>query len=268
MLHFFISLTLLLVAEFSLSSAPTKIHCDLKPVVRHRSESRVLPLIHLYEGTSLNWAGYAAAANMQSPQPKSVMSASGSWIVPAVNSSQSNKTYSSIWVGIDGYVSGSVEQIGTEQDWDNGVQKNFAWFEMYPAIAYKIVGFPVDAGDKINAAVAFVGNATFKLTITNKTKNVTYTVPQKYTKSQRAKRSSAEWIVEAPYLNGILPLADFDMVSFTKCSATINNIKGSISNPNWQYDALTMASPNNIIKALPTPLSADGRSFSVLWQHE
>ena len=52
----------------------------------------------------------------------------GSWIVPTVSGSSSGKTYSAVWVGIDGYASDStVEQIGTEQDVVNGTPVYQAW---------------------------------------------------------------------------------------------------------------------------------------------
>ena len=47
--------------------------------------------------------------------------------------SGSGPTYSSVWVGIDGYSSNTVEQIGTEQDVSaNGKTSYYAWYEMYP----------------------------------------------------------------------------------------------------------------------------------------
>ena len=63
--------------------------------------------------TSTNWSGYAV-------QTKSgaVTAVAGSWTVPTVSGSGTG--YSAIWVGIDGYQSSTVEQIGTEQDAGGG----------------------------------------------------------------------------------------------------------------------------------------------------
>ena len=65
---------------------------------------------------SPNWSGYVAATNLTSPQPNSVTEVVGSWIVPAVTGPAGANTDSSVWVGIDGYGSGTVEQVGTQED--------------------------------------------------------------------------------------------------------------------------------------------------------
>src|SRR5206468_4173255 len=82
--------------------------------------------------------------------------------------------------------------------------------------------------------------STSVLSVTNFTQGVYYRVPTHYTKSRNARRSSAEWIVEAPYSGGILPLAHFDTVNLAGCSATLNNHPGAISDSAWQYDSITM----------------------------
>ena len=79
---------------------------------------------------SLNWSGYAAETSFSSPKAASVAAVSGSWTVPAV--SGAGTAFSSVWVGIDGYSSGTVEQIGTEQDLSRGTPVYTAWYEMYP----------------------------------------------------------------------------------------------------------------------------------------
>lgn len=274
----------------------TQIECELEPIIRLYSrqsleekdlhsrermpwytiENLLRSHIKISEGnsSSTNWAGYAAVSSLQDPAKKSVTAVSGSWTIPALVASASPKTFSSIWIGIDGYASSTVEQIGTEQNINNGVQKNFAWFEMYPNVLYKIKGFPVNIGDAISASVTFKGTnkkgkSIFLLTITNVTRGVTYTVPKNFSKTKKADRSSAEWIAEAPSSKkGVLPLANFQTIVFTNCSATINGITGSINNPNWEDDSITMVTEDNIVKAIPSNLSVDGKSFSVTWQHE
>lgn len=270
-----IASTLLVTALFWTASVEantlSKISCSLKPIHSHNTPPEahgVLPHILVSESTSLNWSGYVSATNLQNPSLNSVKAVSGTWTVPHVIQSSSSHTYSSLWVGIDGYTNGTVEQIGTEHDWSSGQQQNYAWFEMYPKGAYEIVGFPVNAGDSITASVTYLGTSVFKLTITNNTRHVTYTVPRTYTISTAAQRSSAEWIMEAPYLNGVLPLADFGTAGFTNCSATINGRSGAINNSHWQYDALSMQTQNSIIKSLASSLYSNGKAFSLTWQHE
>lgn len=226
------------------------------------------PYIPLKKGVSTNWCGYVALSNMVKPLRNAVTGVYGSWIVPLLSPSASAKTYCSIWVGIDGYGSPSVEQIGTAHEWRNGKQYHYAWYEMYPLASCEIVGFPVTPGDTILASVVYQGNGIFCMTLMNATKKVTTTVPTLYTTNNSAERLCAEWIVEAPYLQGTLPLADFKKVIFSQCKATINGIHGSINQTAWAHDILTMQNGLMVPKATATPLGNRGEAFSVQWHHE
>ncbi len=190
----------------------------------------------------------------------------GSWIVPTLLPT-TDDTYCAIWVGIDGYASNTVEQIGTSHNWLNGSQQNYAWFEMYPKGAYEIIGFPVDNGDTIRARVHYKGNNTFRLVIYNETQSVFTVIPKSYTMSTKAKRSCAEWIVEAPYLGGILPLSDFQSVTFQRCATIINGIKGPINSTSWVNDEITMEDSGGL-EAQPSDLLENGSYFRVVWQSE
>src|SRR5262249_9979257 len=85
-------------------------------------ESRLVPS----SVTSTNWSGYAVETNFSTPQTAAVSAVRGSWTVPDVATTTSG--YSLFWVGIDGYRSRSVEQIGTGSDYVNGVKQFFAWY--------------------------------------------------------------------------------------------------------------------------------------------
>lgn len=217
--------------------------------------------------TSTNWSGYAAANSLTSPKTNSVSAVYGTWIVPALKSTPDN-TYCSLWVGIDGYSSSTVEQIGTEHDWNNGAQQDYAWFEMYPGGSYLINGFPLTPGDVIAASVVYAGNYVFVMKLYNDTQQVVVTIPTQYTRSTAARRSSAEWIVEAPYENGILPLSDFVTAYLWGCSATINNVTAPIGNSSWQHVGLEMVTTGGAPKAIPSALLQDKGSFFVTWEHE
>jgi len=262
----------------------TQIECELRPKMRSSRkhqydnfkltdekgstyESFTHPHIPVKQGTSQNWSGYVAVTNVNNPATNSVSAVFGSWIVPKL-SSASHNTWCSLWVGIDGYDSGTVEQIGTEHDWYNGHQENYAWFEMYPDYSYEIVGFPANANDHISASVVYTCDGVFVLTVVNETRKVYTTVPTSYTTSQVAQRSSAEWVLEAPYFNGILPLSHFKKALFSNCVANINNIQGAINGQFWADDKLTMVTSSGAAKAIPSSLSGNGQSFSVVWRHE
>lgn len=225
------------------------------------------PHIPVKEGTSQNWSGYVAVMNVNRPKAYSVNAVYGSWTVPTLQSA-SHSTWCSMWVGIDGYSDKTVEQLGTEHDWYNGQQHDYAWFEMYPNYSYEIVDFPARPGDVITASVEYEGNDVFLLSIANITAGVHTTIPTSYTTSHVARRRSAEWVLEAPYDNGILPLSHFNTVYFSNCNATISYMHGPINNKPWKNDMLTMVTAGGVAKAVPSALSTGGQAFSVTWNHE
>jgi len=241
-----------------------------------------IPRIRLWESTSGNWSGYAVPLGTRGVSDI-FSDVQGTWTVPTVTGNKRSTTYSSTWVGLDGYDNGTVEQIGTEQDWTGGGQQNYVWFEMYPSGAYEIEGFPVDPGDSISAQVQYVGQSNvqmggrrsvkesvfqltiFQLTIKNTTKNVSFSVPTSYTTVTSAARASAEWVAEAPSSEEILPLADFGSVSFSGCNATSTGSRGKPEAISfWPYDPLTMIDPSGG-QAAPSSLLDNGTAFSVSW---
>jgi len=220
-----------------------------------------VPRIALKKGTSVNWAGYAVETNLTTPQKKAVSDVKGQWVVPAVTQSNTN-SYSAIWVGIDGYSNNTVEQIGTEQDFVNGTPRYLVWYEMYPQPS-RTIDMSIKPGDIISAEVQYKDKGNFLLTIKNLTTGQTFSTTQK---SNKAQLQSAEWIVEAPWSGGVLPLANFGTVNLSSSEAALNNQIGTISNSSWQNDKITMVSSDGtIVKALPSDLSSDGSSFSVQW---
>lgn len=226
------------------------------------------PHLSLGASTSTNWCGYAAATDLSFPRPRTVNAVAGTWTVPTLLGPNPNG-YSAVWVGIDGFTSPTVEQIGTESDWINGAQVNYAWFDMFPRGSFQIIGFPVNNGDVITGIVTHITGNSFQLILLNFTQNVFTIIPSVYTKLSGARRSSAEWIVEAPTdINGnVLPLANFGTLPFMNSIATIRGVTGPINDPSWQNDAITMVTPSNTTKAAPSALSPDGSSFTATWVH-
>ena len=190
---------------------------------------------------SSNWSGYAvtAAAN-------SVSYVAGTWTVPTATTSG----YSSVWVGIDGYSSQTVAQIGTEADYSShGTATYYAWYEMFPADSMPINSMTVKPGDSITASVAYnASNSKYTLTITDTTET-TSSFNDSFSIAMAAPgmaRSSAEWVVEAPSSGyGVLPLANFGSVTFTNAYATINGTTGAIDN--WQGYAINMQSRSTVV---------------------
>jgi hypothetical protein len=175
-------------------------------------------------------------------------------------------------VGIDGYSSNTVEQIGTDSDCQNGVPVYFAWFEFYPHPSFTINNVPISPGNVVSAEVKSNGKGQFTVTLTNVSTNQTFSTS---TKAPSAAQESAEWIAEAPYSGGVLPLADFGTVLFgsgytgqtNTCFATINGTTGPVGSTafNANLDMITMDTKTEVVKASPSALSRDGTSFSIAW---
>jgi hypothetical protein len=160
------------------------------------------------ETASTNWSGYAATGGPFN-------SVTGTWVMPDGNCSGTSSThYSSFWVGLDGWNSKSVEQLGTELDCVDGAPQYSAWWEMFPAASQDIKQ-TVKAGDTINASVTYQGSNEFKLNLADPTEGWTFSTTQS---ASGVARSSAEVIIEAPSQvgGGVLPLADFGTVDMSK----------------------------------------------------
>jgi hypothetical protein len=151
-----------------------------------------IPMIHLRHGrgsaTSNNWSGYAVTG-----PTGSVSDVKASWYVPKVSCPASPNQYASFWVGIDGYSSNTVEQIGTDSDCQNGKAVYYVWYEFYPHWAYTVNTVPINPNDIVFAEVS-VTRGTFTVTLTNQTTGKSFHTSQKM---NNADRSSAEWIAEA-----------------------------------------------------------------------
>jgi hypothetical protein len=198
--------------------------------------------------TSANWAGYAATGGP-------FTSVSASWTQPTVTCGSGETSYASFWVGLDGYNSRSVEQIGTDADCINGTPTYYAWYELYPKKSVRVT--TLAAGDAIHASVSTDGTGNFTLTLTDNGSPVTI-----QGKSHHAALSSAEVIAEAPSSNhgpfGELGLANFGTVGFT--SAMLNGDSLGSFNP----DEITMEQGRTIL-AQPSSLTG-GESFTITWQ--
>ena len=155
---------------------------------------------------STNWSGYAAGGSTYT-------SVSSSWVEPAVTCT-STTSVAGFWVGLDGYGSGSVEQTGTAAQCVGGSAGYYTWYEMYPnpSVAFPK---PVAPGDAMTASVTSTSPTTFVIKISDATQGWSEKTVQ--TAATAPALASAEVITEAPSSSGgILPLADFATISYTK----------------------------------------------------
>jgi hypothetical protein len=214
---------------------------------------------------STNWSGFAVTGS-------SFTSAKGSWIVPTATC-PSGDQYAAFWVGIDGYSSSTVEQTGTDSDCDGSNRPSYyAWYEFYPHASYEITSLTIQPGDVISAQVVYSGTE-FTITITNETTGKSYS---KSSTVRGAKRSSAEWIAEAPSSSrGVLPLADFHTVLLGEDSTAVSGTNGATMGGTTgvigsfaDIFSITMESSKGALEAVPSALSTDGSSFSVTWDSQ
>jgi len=214
-----------------------------------RSDSpRFAPNHKISQSTSSNWSGYSAINGRYT-------SVSGSWKQPTA-SCTSQTTYSSFWVGLDGYSSSTVEQTGTSADCSGGTPRYYAWYEMYPKFPVNL-SLAVRPGDTMSGSVTTDGSGKFTLTIRDVTTGASFSTVQTL---KRARLASAEAIAEAPSgSGGVLPLTNFGTASFS--SVTVNGSAIGAFNP----DRIDMVS-NGITKATTSALSG-GTAFSVTWKH-
>ncbi|MGD0588752.1 MAG: G1 family glutamic endopeptidase [Thermoplasmata archaeon] len=225
---------------------------------------------------SYNWGGFVVY-----DASYVVSKVVGSWTVPAITGvagttcPDAQKTWesNSVWVGIDGFMDGTVEQTGTSSDCHYGTAHYYAWYEFYPSGSVS-VPFTIKAGDAITASVLYVGHnasgSLFTTTISDKTTGTTYTSPK--TAVPGADRNSAEWIDESPYYNGYLGLTQVGQIKFTGADATIGGVSHTISGWGTNVKWLLMVDYNfpysktlTYAKAEPSALSSSGNSFTVKW---
>ncbi len=196
------------------------------------------------EAVSQNWSGYVAASNDSSSGFSNV---SGSWIEPTAKCTSSGATYSAFWVGLGGASdqSQALEQTGTQADCSAGGSTSYyAWYELVPSAPVQL-NMTINPGDRISASV-HVGGTSVTVSLTDDTTGSSVT---KNLSMSDPDTSTAEWIAEAPSQcsNATtgdcqpLALADFGTVSFSGASATAGGHTGSISDPDWQSQAVALS---------------------------
>ena len=193
---------------------------------------------------SSNWSGYVVA-NYQTGLKYT--SAQMTWIVPTVSYGLSTDTtssteYSANWVGIGGFCSNrlctrgdnTLIQLGTEQDVSpSGITSYYAWYEVLPQAETPLgPNYPVHPGDTITASLSCNQPCSGKkqnwtLSMIDETEKWSWSMQLSYGSSLL----SAEWIEEAPYEGGILPLADFGTANFPGSNLT-NGVLPLVSSAN------------------------------------
>lgn len=250
------------------SAQTTPIPRQHGPRIPYGTPPRVIDNVTVEDST--NWSGYAVEGT-------AFTKALGSWTVPSVNCSKTPNTYSSFWVGIDGWTSTTVEQTGTDSDCDGSTPSYYAWYEFYPAASVLISSVPVSPGNHISATVTWTSGSSFTVTLTNETTGKSYS---KSGTVRNAKRTSAEWIAEAPCCTrsgGILPLSDFGTVDFGEDYTGVSGTNGADSTSvsgvisafgSNVFESIMVNGSTGADESVPSGLSSDGSSFTATWDSE
>ena len=201
-----------------------------------------------------NWSGYAASAHYTG--------VSSAWTVPAVSCPFSIYPfqYSAFWVGLDGLHNSTVEQDGTISACNGTSPFYYAWYEMYPAGMVSFTNH-VYPGDHFTASVAVRSSEYYTLKISDVTRNWSHTVNVTH---RGLADASAEVIAEAPMssVTGILPLADFRAVYFSK-----DKVNGHAMG-NVPLTTVVMVDASGLHKDNVSATSGLGQKFHVTWERD
>ena len=209
--------------------------------------------------SSLSWSGYLVTSGFTSSQFE-VVGINASWVVPQVNASAADG-YSSAWVGIGGQSDTTLIQVGTEHNSFNGEASYSVWYELLPSYP-QTINVSIQPQDTIVASITLTDSATdeWNIQITDVTNGQTFTQTVVY----NSNRSSAEWILERPNVNGqISSLVDFRTVNFAGCYVNIGNSVAPIGKEG--YSRIQMTNQQYTVLASVSDLGSDNESFTVTY---
>ncbi len=174
--------------------------------------------------------------------------------MPTVSATR-KATYSSSWVGIDGFNNSNLIQTGTEQDWYSGRAHYAAWWEILPAAETVIPTITVHPGDQFSASVTSNGGGSWTIKITDNSTGQSFTTVQGYS----GPGTSAEWIQEAPTVGGrIAALAHYGQTVFDP--GTVNGADPNLT----ASEGGVMIQRNNQVSTPSNP-DADTDGFNVAY---
>jgi hypothetical protein len=196
---------------------------------------------HVIDGveTSNNWSGAVVFAS-------DISIVAGHWTIPAITPPSANQEYwCASWVGIDGDGSNDVCQSGVAAYIENSSLTVYPWIEWYPAPSMAITNIAVAAGDTVSVMVCASGAGATSATVyfsnltTGRSTSVALTAPRGTTLAANC----AEWIVEAPTVNGGLSaLADYGQCVFIDsfCSANGTTLDAGTAVNGGRGDTINM----------------------------
>jgi Peptidase A4 family len=209
---------------------------------------------------SFNWSGYADTAT----KAQTFTKVSGAWTTPSVTCSAEDQITSN-WVGLDGFNSSTVEQLGTISWCFQGTPTYFTWYEMFPAGTVE-VGTALKPGDKISASVTRTGTS-YALKLTDSTTSGNNISVTKTCALATCKDTSAEWVSERPSFSiGIVPQAHYNAFKLTSGAQTSSGKSGTIGTGPG-VNAITMIDATQTYNLNTVSALTGGNSFSTTWKN-
>ena len=214
--------------------------------------------------SSPNWSGYAV-------QGGGFNSVSATFNVAALTSNQpaicnigtagqpSQSCSMAEWVGIDGSNNQNLIQAGIVETPVVGTNTYIVqpWWEILPAAATNINSIVASVGDSMTVDIFETTTPNlWQITVTDNTNHESFSIDQTY----NGQATSAEWIVEAPTLNGgLATLSPYTPVTFSNISYSLTPTGGT----NQQITDVMVQ--NGVTVSVPSSISSN-RSFSVTYQ--
>lgn len=203
---------------------------------------------------STNWSGYVVSSKKHK-----ITRVVSTFTVTRVSSPPSG--FAAKWVGIGGFATNDLIQAGVAEN-ANPSSQYFAWYELLPASETRIhhcagdSACTVKQGDKVKVTINEVSSNKWKFTIVD-SRHWTW----HKTVSYHSRRDSAEWILEAPTVDGeqsTLPHVDKAFFgpksTFAEGGAAHTIVQG-------KPDKILMFTSSGKREATPSALDSNGQSF-------
>jgi hypothetical protein len=212
------------------------------------------------QAISPHWSGYVDQGGGNYTEVQST------YIQPTVACTVAN-SWTTFWVGMDGWSNGSVEQSGTMAYCTSAgrAPQYYAWWEMYPSNAIQYMTIAIHPGDKIHAQVNYSAGQ-YNLGVSDLSDGQSYSKPTNCTYSAGCQNSSAEWIIERAGSYGTnpvtyFPLGDYGTMTLNGDDAAVNGGAAEPVNNNPNYQVNMVEGSSNTL-ATTSPLGVNGDSFT------
>jgi hypothetical protein len=213
---------------------------------------------------STNWSGYVVSS--ADPQFSCV---EATWTQPSVTCPTTGSRTVAFWVGLGGVGQHGLEQIGTQTACTDGRDLVVVWHESLPLERAEVVE-PLDVrtGDRIWAQVRSMGGARYRLSIVDITHLQQVAIDDT---NPQLRRTSAEWIVEAPTTGcptrcHVLSMPNFHRLRFAGVLVTAEGVRRSLTGPGFTHERETMITRTGAIRSIVSSTVRDGTSFTVDWK--